>query len=613
SSFAVHAYVHSCVCMWDWAEGVNGYLLLRSLKKGLGTSGVNHLSFLVSGVSSGDKKSAGLKLASRLRWGQTLINQLTPWDTDELPDKQHRDSQPSGNESYIHTVLPSPPHLRPCPATLLQPQRDSTVGVISSIQTAIHLQHPLMTARFQWMLQSTQQLPSMSLSFSVSLCTPSAQPAVAPTARANQVFHPNLNNGHLTSHHGLIQPPTLFLTNGQAAAGGQAVPSAADIQDRPNGMKMLRTVRMGKYKFSDPRHPKGKYRQMLKELKQKRRAKEFTDLKIIVEGKEFEVHQNVLASCSLYFKDLVKRSSGETRSGEVLQLSMSNISAVVLEMLLEFTLLEAANKFQSVCVYVLLAMAEAMSCTELHNMAKAFALQNFPEVAVQEEILIVSKEDLVSYLSNDSLNTKAEELVYETVIKWIKQDPDSRVQESELMAITSVNKICHNCWCLPFIHPSYLLNVVDNEELIKSSEACQDLVNEAKRYHMLPHARQEMQTPRTRPRLSAGTHTHTHTHTYGGRKNDCILYIRWQGGVMVADVWCYMSLLDNWNLVSWMTLARCRHNSLSHNKQQTPSTAPSWCLKILHRVTDMIGRFARCNSLSGSLKPALGQVKSMQT
>lgn len=61
---------------------------------------------------------------------------------------------------------------------------------------------------------------------------------------------------------------------------------------------------------------------------------------------------------------------------------------------------------------------------------------------------------------------------------------------------------------LPFIHPSYLLNVVDNEELIKSSEACRDLVNEAKRYHMLPHARQEMQTPRTRPRLSAGIKGH---------------------------------------------------------------------------------------------------------
>ncbi|CAB1343223.1 unnamed protein product, partial [Coregonus sp. 'balchen'] len=170
---------------------------------------------------------------------------------------------------------------------------------------------------------------------------------------------------------------------------------------------------------------------MLKELNQQRRAKDFTDLKIIVEGKEFEVHQNVLASCSLYFKDL-----------------MSNIGADVLELLLEFvytgslvidsanakTLLEAANKFQfntfckvgvsflekqltaGNCLGVL-GMAEAMRCTELHNMAKAFALQNFPEAAGQEEILNVSKEDLVAYLSNDSLNTKTEELVYETAIK----------------------------------------------------------------------------------------------------------------------------------------------------------------------------------------------------
>lgn len=73
--------------------------------------------------------------------------------------------------------------------------------------------------------------------------------------------------------------------------------------------------------------------------------------------------------------------------------------------------------------------------------------------------------------------------------------PPSLQYAAELLAVVR----------LPFIHPSYLLNVVDNEELIKSSEACRDLVNEAKRYHMLPHARQEMQTPRTRPRLSAGT------------------------------------------------------------------------------------------------------------
>lgn len=54
------------------------------------------------------------------------------------------------------------------------------------------------------------------------------------------------------------------------------------------------------------------------------------------------------------------RSSGETKRGDMLELNMSNISADVLELLLEFvytgslvidsanakTLLEAANKFQ---------------------------------------------------------------------------------------------------------------------------------------------------------------------------------------------------------------------------------------------------------------------------
>ncbi|XP_078145872.1 kelch-like protein 29 [Centroberyx gerrardi] len=639
------------------------------VKRGITAAGsVTPASAKVSGLSPGENQAPGLLLAPGVRWGQTPINQLTPWDTDEPPAKQHRDSEPTGPPWAPPVAAVSQPSLLPHTYALPQPPTFShsvtvqspIIGVTPSIQTPMPPHHPLMTAHFQLPPHSAQQPPSMVLSMPSQPPYPSAQPSVAPSplnAPANQVVHPNphsvMGNGHLTPHpsHPLIQPPALPLTNGQAAP--QAQPTAAANQDGPNGLQMLRTVGMGKYEFSDPGHPK----EMLKELNQQRRAKEFTDLKIIVEGKEFEVHQNVLASCSLYFKDLVKRcvktlvpstgpaaipsssrsnecisnrrkrSSGETRNGEKLELKMSNINADVLELLLEFvytgslvidsanakTLLEAANKFQfntfcKVCVSFLekqltaanclgvLAMAEAMSCTELHNMAKAFALQNFPEVAGQEEIMSVSKEDLVAYLSNDSLNTKAEELVYETAIKWIKQDPNTRVQHvSELLAVVR----------LPFIHPSYLLNVVDNEELIKSSEACRDLVNEAKRYHMLPHARQEMQTPRTRPRLSAGVAEVIVL--VGGRQaigmnqrsltavtcfnpqnskwyplaslpfydreffsvisagDNIYLSGGTESGVTVADVWCYMSLLDNWNLVSRMTVARCRHNSLVYD------------------------------------------------
>lgn len=604
------------------------------VKRGVTAVGsVTAASAKVSGLSPGESQAPGLLLAPGVRWGQTPINQLTPWETDEPPAKQHRESPPWAPSVAAVSQPSLLPHSYGLPQLSFSHSvtvQSPIIGVTPTIQTPMPAHHPLMTAHFQLPPHSSQQAPSMVLSMPNQPPYPSAQHPVAPSplrAPTNQVVHPNphslMGNGHLTHHpsHRLIQPPALPLTNGQSVP--QPQPTASTNQDGHNGLQMLRTVGMGKYEFTDPGHPK----EMLKELNQQRRAKEFTDLKIIVDGKEFEVHQNVLASCSLYFKDLVKRSSGETRSGDKLELTMSNIGADVLELLLEFvytgslvidaanakTLLEAANKFQfntfcKVCVSFLekqltagnclgvLAMAEAMSCTELHNMAKAFALQNFPEVAGQEEILSVSKDDLVAYLSNDSLNTKAEELVYETAIKWIKRDPSTRVQHvSELLAAVR----------LPFIHPSYLLNVVDNEELIKSSEACRDLVNEAKRYHMLPHARQEMQTPRTRPRLSAGVAEVIVL--VGGRQaigmnQRCLTAVtcfnpqnsKWyplaslpfydreffsvisagdniylsggtETGVTVADVWSYMSLLDNWNLVSRMTVPRCRHNSLVYD------------------------------------------------
>ncbi|KAK2514778.1 Klhl29 [Columba guinea] len=448
------------------------------------------------------------------------------------------------------------------------------IGVTPSLPPHVTPQLPLMPAHYQLQPQPSQPLSNMVVNLQSQPLYTNSQPlSMSSMSGVGPVAHPGpgaVGNGHLACP--MLPPPPPALpsaalpssaptTNGQAAA--PLPPNAAGGPDNTNGVQMLRTIGVGKYEFTDPWHPK----EMLKELNQQRRAKEFTDLKIIVEGKEFEVHQNVLASCSLYFKDLIKRSPRDSsRSGEKLELAMSNLTADVLELLLEFvytgsliidsanakTLLEAASKFQfhtfcKVCVSFLekqltasnclgiLAMAEAMQCTELYNMAKAYALQIFPEVANQEEILNISKDDFISYMSNDSLNTKAEELVYETVIKWIKKDAAIRAQyAAELLAVVR----------LPFIHPSYLLNVVDNEELIKSSEACRDLVNEAKRYHMLPHARQEMQTPRTRPRLSAGG---------------------MESGVTLADVWCYMSLLDNWNLVSRMTVPRCRHNSLVYD------------------------------------------------
>lgn len=161
------------------------------------------------------------------------------------------------------------------------------IGVTPSIQTPVPPQHPLMTAHFQLTPQSTQQAPSLVLSLPNQPPYPSAQPTVAPsalTAQANQVLHPNphsvMGNGHLASHPGLIQPPALPLTNGQVAVAATVAalgqPTAADNHESLNGLQMLRTVGMGKYKFSDPGHPKGKRAQS--QLMQPVRAGAFSAL-----------------------------------------------------------------------------------------------------------------------------------------------------------------------------------------------------------------------------------------------------------------------------------------------------------------------------------------------
>ncbi|XP_038607822.1 kelch-like protein 29 [Tachyglossus aculeatus] len=595
------------------------------------------------GISKTENQSQGL--ATSVRWGQTPINQSTPWDTEEPPSKQMRETENPGTAPWVTTVTAgSQPALIAHSYGMTQPPTFSPavnvqapgIGVTPSLPPHVAPQLPLMPAHYQLPQQPSQPLSNMVVNLQSQPLYTNSQPitlsSMTAVGQVNRPGHAAVGNGHMTCP--ILPPPppampsatlptSVPATNGQAATP-ELPPAQTSGQESTNGVQMLRTIGVGKYEFTDPWHPK----EMLKELNQQRRAKEFTDLKIIVEGKEFEVHQNVLASCSLYFKDLIKRSPRDgSRGVEKLELSMSNLRADVLELLLEFvytgsliidsanakTLLEAASKFQfhtfcKVCVSFLekqltasnclgiLAMAEAMQCGELYNMAKAFALQIFPEVAGQEEILNISKDDFISYMSNDSLNTKAEELVYETVIKWIKKDSAMRAQyAAELLAVVR----------LPYIHPSYLLNVVDNEELIKSSEACRDLVNEAKRYHMLPHARQEMQTPRTRPRLSAGvaevivlvggrqmigmnqraltavTCLNPQNHKWYplaslpfydreffsvvSAGDNIYLSGGMESGVTLADVWCYMSLLDNWNLVSRMTVPRCRHNSLVYD------------------------------------------------
>lgn len=54
-------------------------------------------------ISKTDNQPQGL--ATSVRWGQTPINQSTPWDTDEPPSKQMRETENPGILSALFAIL----------------------------------------------------------------------------------------------------------------------------------------------------------------------------------------------------------------------------------------------------------------------------------------------------------------------------------------------------------------------------------------------------------------------------------------------------------------------------------------------------------------------------
>jgi hypothetical protein len=80
----------------DEAQATGG-LFRRTVSKEWPEPGCAHppnLFLQAPGISKADSQSQGL--ATSIRWGQTPINQSTPWDTDEPPSKQMRESDNPG-------------------------------------------------------------------------------------------------------------------------------------------------------------------------------------------------------------------------------------------------------------------------------------------------------------------------------------------------------------------------------------------------------------------------------------------------------------------------------------------------------------------------------------
>ena len=179
--------------------------------------------------------------------------------------------------------------------------------------------------------------------------------------------------------------------------------------------------------------------------------------------------------------------------------------------------------------------AEANGCSQLSEIINEFARQHFQEVALGSEFLNNNCESVAALISSSDLNVRKEEDVYLSVMQWIKQSPSERVQHlSELL----------NCVRLPMLSVPFLMNEVDREPLIRDSIHCRDLVDEAKRFHLLPQGRDiRSANPRFVPRKS----TVSTLYAVGGKESS---------ESITRSVESYSFKEDKWSEVTGMIVRR---------------------------------------------------------
>ena len=137
------------------------------------------------------------------------------------------------------------------------------------------------------------------------------------------------------------------------------------------------------------------------------------------------------------------------------------------------------------------AFADTHACRDLLRIADKYTQQHFLEVMESEEFLELPVSQLMDIISSDELNVRTEEQVFGAVMGWVKFNvSDRRPLLSQVLEHVR----------LPLLSPKFLVGTVGSDLLIKSDEACRDLVDEAKNYLLLPQERPMMQGPRTRPR-----------------------------------------------------------------------------------------------------------------
>ncbi len=264
------------------------------------------------------------------------------------------------------------------------------------------------------------------------------------------------------------------------------------------------------------------HKEVLKKVHSLRTNRKLCDVVLRAGDKEIPSHRAILAAVSSYFQAMFFHELMESNqeiieikdmnptvlsslvdfaySGEI-DLSIDNVQ----EILSAASLLQMTHVQDMCCKFLMKQLdvnnclgiktfVEANGCSQVSSDIDRFACKHFEQVVTGSEFLSSTWENVSSLIASPDLKVTKEEDVYKAVIEWIKQCPDERSQFLPKLLVHIR---------LAMLSVSFLMDIVDLDPLIRASNECRDLVDEAKRYHLVPSKRQTCSTNhRESPRRS---------------------------------------------------------------------------------------------------------------
>ncbi|KAM9411741.1 kelch-like protein 31 isoform 1-T2 [Salvelinus alpinus] len=239
------------------------------------------------------------------------------------------------------------------------------------------------------------------------------------------------------------------------------------------------------------------------------------DLTVSTKSKSFDVHKVVMASCSEYIQNILRKDSALTKidlndlsptglataityaySGK-LTLSLYSIgSTIAAAMLLKInTLVKMCSDFLmqelSVenCMYVA-NIADTYGLKETKEAAQKFMRGNFIEFSEMEQFRKLTYEQINDFLSDDSLQLPSEITAFQIAMKWLDFDEKRLKYAPDLL--TNIR--------FGTISAMDLVNHVQSVPRMMQDPECHRLLVDAMNYHLLPYQQNILQSRRTKVR-----------------------------------------------------------------------------------------------------------------